>query len=97
MRYNNPHKLSLYLASGMPVIVWKEAAVAGFVQEHGVGLAVGSLLEAGETAGKVSAEEYAEMARKAGEIGEKLKRGEYLLGALKKTEKILHVVQNDSL
>lgn len=28
LRYNNPHKTSLYLACGMPVIVWKEAAIA---------------------------------------------------------------------
>ena len=26
LKVNNPHKTSLYLASGIPVIIWKEAA-----------------------------------------------------------------------
>ena len=90
VRYNNPHKLSLYLVSGMPVIVWDEAAVAGFVKEHGVGLTVGSLMEAEEKAGKVSAEEYKRMARKAREIGEKLRKGEYLRKAIQNSEFIIH-------
>lgn len=32
LRYNNPHKLSLYLSSGLPVIIWKYAAEAAFVE-----------------------------------------------------------------
>ena len=43
LRYNNPHKLSLYLSSGLPVVIWTGAAEAGFVREHGVGLCVDSL------------------------------------------------------
>ena len=31
LRINNPHKASLYLTAGMPVIVWKESAIAKFV------------------------------------------------------------------
>lgn len=43
--YNNPHKLSLCMAAGKPVIVWKRSAVADFVQREGVGICVDSLLE----------------------------------------------------
>ncbi|NRO11242.1 Beta-1,6-galactofuranosyltransferase WbbI [Lactobacillus helveticus] len=43
LRYNDPHKLSLYLASGIPVIIWKKAAEAKFVEENKVGITVDSL------------------------------------------------------
>lgn len=43
MRYNNPHKLSLYIAAGLPVIVWQEAAIAKFVEKYGIGFSVSSL------------------------------------------------------
>ena len=42
LRYNNPHKLSLYISSGVPVVIWKEAALATFVKEKGLGLCVNS-------------------------------------------------------
>ena len=43
--YNTPHKLSMYLMLGMPVIVPSESAVAGFVVDSGIGFAVASLSE----------------------------------------------------
>lgn len=45
LRYNNPHKLSLYIAAGVPLIVWKQSALAGFVEENGIGICVDSLKE----------------------------------------------------
>ena len=36
LKFNNPHKTSLYLSCGIPVIIWKEAALADFVEEHKV-------------------------------------------------------------
>jgi len=44
-RFNQPHKLSLYLACGLPVIVWKKAAIADFVREHRCGILVDRLEE----------------------------------------------------
>ncbi|HFI0845575.1 TPA: glycosyl transferase, partial [Streptococcus suis] len=45
LRYNNPHKLSLYLSSGRPVIVWSKSAEAKFVEENNIGFAVDSLFD----------------------------------------------------
>lgn len=42
-KYNNPHKTSLYLSCGLPVIVWKKAAIANFVKREHVGLVVSDL------------------------------------------------------
>ena len=33
MKYNNPHKTSLYLASGLPVIIWEKAAMAKYIEK----------------------------------------------------------------
>ena len=45
LQYNNPHKLSLYLASGIPVVIWDKAAEADFVRKHNLGICVSSLSE----------------------------------------------------
>ena len=39
------HKLSLYLAVGLPVIIWEKAAEAEFVLKENVGVTVKSLYE----------------------------------------------------
>lgn len=44
-KYNNPHKLSCYIAAGLPVIVWEKAAVADFVSENGIGYTVSSVYD----------------------------------------------------
>ena len=86
LRYNNPHKLSLYLASGLPVIIWKEAAEAKFVQENGVGMAVSSLEEAEKLIGEMTEDAYREMAQRARETGEGIRKGVRLEAALQKIE-----------
>lgn len=40
LRYNNPHKLSLYMVSGLPVVIWSKAAEAEFVINNKVGVVV---------------------------------------------------------
>ena len=56
LKYNSPHKLSLYLASGMPVVVWKESAMAKLVSEKGIGIAISSLDELDDLPGADSPE-----------------------------------------
>lgn len=47
-RYNNPHKLSCYIAAGIPVIVWEEAACAKFVKEKNIGYVISNLYDINE-------------------------------------------------
>ncbi len=82
LRYNNPHKTSLYLASGMPVIVWKQAAMADFVLEKGVGIAVDNLYELDTAIAAVSEEAYAAMCANACRIGGQLRAGAYFKAAV---------------
>ncbi len=81
LRYNNPHKTSLYLAAGMPVIVWDEAAVSAFVKENNVGLLVPGLSDVAERIKEVSGEEYALMRENARNIGKKLREGGFFYAA----------------
>lgn len=77
LRINNPHKTSLYLASGIPIIIWKNAALAEFVKENNCGLMVESLYEIKNVVDKISQDEYATMKKNAEEVGEKLRSGFY--------------------
>lgn len=79
---NSPHKLSLYLAAGMPAVVWSRSAQADFVRENGVGLVIDRI---GELQGAIAAltpEAYADMARRARAIGEELRAGRRTTEAL---------------
>ena len=44
-KYNNPHKFSLYMAAGLPVVVWKKAAIAKIVEKYNIGYTVNNLYE----------------------------------------------------
>ena len=37
LRINNPHKVSLYIAAGIPVVIWKEAALCSLIEENALG------------------------------------------------------------
>lgn len=82
LRYNNPHKLSLYLSSGLPVIIWKQAAEAKFVVENGVGYTVETLHEIPRLMDTISEDEYKEMASRVREVSQRLINGDYMRTAL---------------
>lgn len=93
LRYNNPHKLSLYLSSGVPVIIWKDAAEAEFVVNNGVGYTVESLYEIPKLLENVSENEYKKMAENVRNISKKLMNGNYMYQALKEAEYKLRVMK----
>ena len=82
LRLNNPHKTSLYLASGLPVIIWDQAALAPFVLEQGVGIAVSSLDELAVALESLSDEEYAQMRNRAQDLSSKLRTGHFTRRAI---------------
>ncbi len=81
LKYNNPHKLSLYLASGIPVIIWKEAALAPFIQENGLGFAIDSLYDLPGLLNSISREKYDEMVKKMEKESYLIRKGEYMRNA----------------
>lgn len=89
LKINNPHKASLYLASGFPIIVWKQSALADFVRNNNCGILVNSLFEIAETLKSISEGEYQELIKNSKRIGEKIRQGHYLKTALEKYEREL--------
>lgn len=84
MCINNPHKLSMYIVAGLPVIVWAKSAAALFVKANNIGITVDSLDELDDRIKHVSIESYSVMVNNCLAIRRKLVRGGYLCEALKR-------------
>ena len=84
LRYNNPHKTSLFLVSGMPIIVWRNSAMKEFVEKKGVGLVIDDLNELENTILKVSEEQYSAMKRNVESMSLQLRKGYYTTTAINK-------------
>ena len=83
LRYNNSHKASLYLASGFPLVVWKQSALSHFVLEKDCGIAVESLHDLKETIDNLSNADYQDLVDNAKRVGQEIRDGHYLKTALK--------------
>ncbi len=89
LRYNDPHKASLFLSSNLPVIIWKEAALAPMIEENRLGVTVNSLQEIGEVLDRITPEEYAEYFQNVTKMGERLRSGYYTQKAIEGAKSIV--------
>ena len=85
LRINNPHKTSLYIASGIPVIIWEEAALAEFVVSNNLGFTIRSLDEIPEKLELISSSEYKFFIENVNRIGKLLRGGYYTINAINKS------------
>lgn len=86
LRFNNPHKLSLYIASRIPVIIWSGAALADYVRKNKLGLVLDSLQELDEKMERLSDNEYAVLYGNVVKESRKLRTGYYLNRILEQME-----------
>ena len=89
LKINNPHKTSLYLAAGLPVVIWDKAALSKFVLKEGAGITVDSLNILPSKLSELSEAQYAEMKNNALRLSKAIQSGEYIKEAIKKAEEIL--------
>lgn len=82
LRYNNSHKASLYLASGFPLVVWKQSALSHFVLEQGCGIAVDSLYDLKAIIENLSEDDYQILVKNTKRVGQEIRDGHYLITAL---------------
>lgn len=76
LEWNWPHKLSLYLAANLPVIIWDKAAAATFVAENHIGICASSVLSGLKQYMILSRDEKMKMKSRASEMGNKLREGD---------------------
>lgn len=87
-RINNPHKMSLYLAAGIPVIVWSEAAVAELVQKYSLGITVERIDNLEEMIAAVTEVQYQEMKNNVLKYRETVLQGKHLIDVLNCIEEV---------
>lgn len=93
LKLNNPHKISLYLRCGLPVLVWRQAAMAPFLVDNGVGIAIDSLDEIPAVLRGMTAERYAALTENVEKMSRKIADGEYFAAALRRATSLLPEVK----
>jgi hypothetical protein len=75
LKYISPHKVSLYIAAGIPVIISKESALAEYVEENKLGISISSLTELEERVINQDKEEMQLIRKHVLEMSAVLRRG----------------------
>lgn len=85
--YVSPHKFSMYILCGMPVIVSDQSAMAGFVKENNCGVVIRSIEELSHILHDISEEQFTEYCRNTRKLAEKISKGFYTKSVIKRLEK----------
>lgn len=82
LRYIDPHKTSLYISSGIPVIVWKHAGVAQFIEDNNLGLVIESIDEIPGRLQSLSQQQYITIMQSVHDMQAKLVAGAMIKAAV---------------
>ncbi|HAJ7272770.1 TPA: beta-1,6-galactofuranosyltransferase, partial [Escherichia coli] len=82
LKFNNPHKTSLYLSMELPVFIWDKAALADFIVDNRIGYAVGSIKEMQEIVDSMTIETYKQISENTKIISQKIRTGSYFRDVL---------------
>lgn len=85
LKYNNPHKCSLYIAAGLPVIAPSFSAIGKLIKELNIGILVNSLKDLEHI--RIDHESYAEMLDNVSILRTKVINGEFFSNAIARIEK----------
>ncbi|MCI2033846.1 MAG: glycosyltransferase [Lactobacillus sp.] len=81
-RYNTPAKFAMYLAVDEPVIVWRQAAVAEYVERYGLGLVLDTLDQLPQALRAVTPADYDAMVTNVQKISPLIRSGFFTKRAL---------------
>lgn len=83
LKYNTPHKASFYLRAGLPIIVWKQAAIAPLVEISQTGITINSLKELTTVLKELTATDYEQLKINAHQLSLAINNGENLKKAIR--------------
>lgn len=83
-KYNNPHKVSCYLAAGIPVVVWSKSAISQFVKEYNCGYCIENIYDLNS----LDLYDYETKKKNAIELSKKVRVGYFTKKALDKAFQI---------
>jgi len=84
LRINAPFKFSLYLAANRPVIVWRQSAMAQYVEKYRLGICVDSLSDIPQAIAQLTDEELNEIVKNISLASEEVRHGIKLQTAFEK-------------
>ena len=89
LRYNSPHKVSFYLRAGLPVIIWRKAAVASIIEQEGIGITISSIAELEQRLQTLTTEDLERMRNNVARVSQRLASGQYFQEALRSALSIM--------
>lgn len=82
LRFNNPHKMGLYISAGIPIIVWSKSGQRAFVEKYKCGITIDKLDDLPKAI-NIAESNYALFKKNALKASELVKEGYFLGKALK--------------
>jgi hypothetical protein len=82
LSYNSPHKFSLYVALGMPVVVPTGSAISAVVRRYGVGIVVDSIEAARSAVATCTESQWSELVEAVRRLRPDVLAGRFTLAAL---------------
>lgn len=90
LKINAPFKFSLYLAMGIPVVVWSNSAMAQYVEDYHLGIVVDSITEIYERIKSLSEDEIEDIRYGVQHYSSEVKQGKMLGRVLQEVYNILN-------
>lgn len=78
LKYNSPHKVSLYIVAELPIIIWKYQALANYIRDKNLGIVISSIDEIPDKISQISVDEYNFMVECIRQEAKVLKEGGHL-------------------
>lgn len=82
LKYNNPHKASMYIRAGIPIIIWDKAALAPFIKRNKLGISISSLNCIDDVICDISPEQYKFFSENCLNLSKKLQSGFFTLSCI---------------